>query len=840
MEYDSNAEDELFKIPKTIRLLPMVELNSFPRLVSSVGIEEPRTISYLTENEQDQILGLFALKTFNVDPMKMTKEDFYPIGVAVRVMTVEETEADPDSLKVTVLGLGRISLEEIDSQGLMVSVTPVEEPLEPDESLKPLILEAKRLFAEAVMLIPGPQVNVFKINRALEGQPAVLADLIMASLPVKPHLKAEYLMIESLKARFGKLLEYLTLEVASRKAGRAISARIENSMASRHKEMHLREQLKAIKEELGESEDGSDLADVIKRLDAAKLPESAKTEADRSVQRLKLTPPQSAEYSQIRNYLEWLIELPWHSKSDSQIDLALAREILDREHRGLEKVKKRVLEFLAVHKLTDNLKAPILCLTGPPGVGKTSLGRSIAEAMGREFHRLSLGGLRDEAEIKGHRRTYVGANPGKIMSGLRKIGVNNPVFLLDEIDKMGQSHAGDPASALLEVLDPEQNDTFTDHYLDLPFDLSNVMFILTANVVENIPAPLRDRLEIIELTGYAVEEKINIAQRHLWPKELIRHGLTTDDALIGSGEIQHLIVGYTWEAGCRDLSRKLGALARSRAMAKAEGLVKPLAISLTEINSVLGPPTKRPEDKREKNAQIGVVTGLAWTAAGGDIMFIEAVAMPGKGQLSLTGQLGDVMKESAQAALCHVRSRARDWFLADGWFKENDVHIHLPHGAIPKDGPSAGVSLATAIVSLISGQKVRPDVAMTGEITLRGLVLPIGGVKEKLLAAKRAGITTVLIPEGNLAEVEQLSGSVTAGLEIVPVSTMDEVLERALTVPEGFFESEAYMPTLEADKTTAAWTAALKYRSLKQLNTKIIPTGDSAHLTMEPSALNVA
>ncbi|MDR2386359.1 MAG: AAA family ATPase, partial [Deltaproteobacteria bacterium] len=464
LRYDSNAEDELFKIPKTIRLLPMVELNSFPRLVSSVGIEEPRTITYLTDHEEDQILGLFALKKYDVDPMKMTKEDFYPIGVAVRVMSVEEPESDPEALKVTVLGLGRISLEEIDSEGLSVSVTPIEEALEPDESLKPLILEAKRLFAEAVMLIPGPQVNVFKINRALEGQPSILADLIMASLPVKASLKAEYLQIDSLKNRYGKLLECLTLEVASRKAGRAISARIENSMASRHKEMHLREQLKAIKEELGESEENGDLADLIKRLEAAGLPETAKVEADRNVQRLRLTPPQSAEYSQIRNYLEWLIELPWQAQTKSQIDLTLAREILDRDHRGLEKVKKRVLEFLAVHKLTDNLKAPILCLTGPPGVGKTSLGRAIAEATGREFHRLSLGGLRDEAEIKGHRRTYVGANPGKIISGLRKIGVNNPVFLLDEIDKMGQSQAGDPASALLEVLDPEQNDTFTDNY----------------------------------------------------------------------------------------------------------------------------------------------------------------------------------------------------------------------------------------------------------------------------------------------------------------------------------------------------------------------------------------
>ncbi|MDR0620454.1 MAG: endopeptidase La [Deltaproteobacteria bacterium] len=840
LRIDSEAEAELLSFPDTVRLLPMWNHNCYPMLVTNISIEEPRAIEYVCGDEEVPVLGLFPLKNREADVYNLKKEDFYPIGVVAKVIRVEERESETDPLKVAALGVKRVRMDDLYPEGPMVKISPIDEGEAFDESLMPLLAEAKRLFAETLMLTPGATpVNLYKLNLAMERQPSVVADLFMCSLPLNATVKAEYLAIENLKMRFHRLLEILTMEVANRKAGRAISARIENSMATRQKEMHLREQLKAIKEELGEGDDNDDLADLKKLLAEAELPEAARSEADRDLRRLKQTPASSAEYSHLRTYLECLADLPWNKSSQGETDLGKAREILDRDHLGLEKVKKRILEFLAVHKLTGNLKAPILCLTGPPGVGKTSLGRSLAEAMGREFYRISLGGLRDEAEIRGHRRTYVGANPGKIITGLRKVGVNNPVFLLDEIDKMGQSHQGDPASALLEALDPEQNDTFTDNYLDLPFDLSNVTFVLTANVVENIPGPLRDRLEIIEVTGYSVDEKIDIAKRHLWAKELGRAGLKAEEATIGAREIQDLIVGYTWEAGCRDLSRKLGALARDRAMAKAEGLERPLEVSASEIGDILGPPTRRPEDKREKEPRIGVVTGLAWTAGGGDIMFVEAVAMPGKGNLSLTGQLGDVMKESAQAALCHVRSRARDWFLRDGWFKENDVHIHLPHGAIPKDGPSAGVSLATAIVSLISGQKVRPDVAMTGEITLRGLVLPIGGVKEKLLAAKRAGLTTVLIPEGNLTEVQQLSPSVTQGLNVVAVATMDDVLERALMVPEGALECEAINALPIDDLGFAAWTAALKFREAN-LATKILPMDDTGRLNTCASQLSVA
>ncbi|MDR1110057.1 MAG: endopeptidase La [Deltaproteobacteria bacterium] len=813
--YHPGSEADLCDVPDTIRLLPMAEFNSFPQLVSSISIEDPGTISFLSGADVNGYLGLFALRHFDVDPLDLRKEDFYPVGVAARVLSVAEGQAGQDSVKAAVQGICRLSLSEVIPAGPLARARRLDEPHVADDSLRPLMLEAKRLFAEAIKLIPGLPVNLFKINHILDGQPAVLADLIMASMPLKTSLKAEFLAVGSLKDRYHLLLEHLTLDVATRKAGRAISSRIESSLASRYKEQQLREQLKAIKAELGDADDSDDLSEISGRLDRSDLPEAVRASAARELQRLRLTPAQSAEYPTIRNFLEWLLGLPWNKSSEGAASLPEAKAILDRDHQGLDAAKKRILEFLAVHKLTNGLAAPILCLVGPPGVGKTSLGRSMAEAMGRKFQRLSLGGMKDEAEIRGHRRTYVGAAPGRIISGLRKAGVNNPVFLLDEIDKVGQSHAGDPAAALLEVLDPEQNDSFTDSFLELPFDLSRVLFVLTANVAENIPAPLRDRLEIIEIPGYTVEEKVGIASRHLWPRELGRHGLAPDEVAIGPEVLARLIGNYTWEAGCRELGRRLGALARGRAMAKAEGTDRPPLVSAEELRTVLGPPCRRNGDNREKEPQTGVVTGLAWTAAGGDIMFVEAVSMPGKGQLSLTGQLGEVMRESAQAAICYVRSRAKDWFLYDGWFQENDVHIHLPHGAIHKDGPSAGVSMATAVVSLVTGQKVRPEVAMTGEITLRGLVLPVGGLKEKLLAARRAGLSRVLVPEGNMADLQELGDSLTEGLEVTPVATLDDVLEMALLPPDGLFESEAYSPAGALAGTSNAWTAALQFRASK-------------------------
>lgn len=791
-------ESEIGELPELMSLVPMAELNSFPNLVSSICVDESVSRQAIQKSIiGDQCLALFALKSFDIDTGSLMKEDFHPIGVAVRILEMTQNPSG-SGLKVTVHGLCRVSLEDVINDPARISpmarISRWPEYTPKDYNIDHLILEAKRLFAEVIKLIPGLPVNLFKLNQLLEDKPGTLADLIMASLPLKPNLKAEFLMIDDLEERYLALLKHLMLELSNRKLGQAISERIEQSLDRRHKEMQLREQIKAIKAELGESEEDDDpLAELKDKLATIQLSDGARTAADREFQRLKTTSPQSAEYSSILNFLDWICALPWASSTEEATDLAKAKEILDRDHHGLEPVKKRLLEFLAVQKLTGCRQAPILCLTGPPGVGKTSLGRSVAEALGRKFVRLSLGGMRDEAEIRGHRRTYVGARPGRFIAGLKKAGVNNPVFLLDEIDKLTANHAGDPSAALLEVLDPEQNDTFTDSFLEVPFDLSKVLFIVTANVLDNIPAPLRDRLEVIEVNGYSFEEKMGIARGHLWPKELAKHGLDKEDVELSDDALEAVVASYTWESGCRELGRQLGALARNRAVAKVESLEVSRTISTDDITAILGPPKRRVE-RREKNPQTGVVTGLAWTAGGGDIMFIEAVAMPGQGGLSLTGQLGEVMRESAQAAVSYVRSRLGDWFLSEGWFKEKDLHIHLPQGAIPKDGPSAGVGLATAVVSLVSGLRVKADVAMTGEISLRGLVLPVGGLKEKLLAAKRAGMSTVLVPARNRPEISQLPSSITDGLEIIEVDTLDQVLEKALLTPERIFGGEVFKP----------------------------------------------
>ncbi|MDR2338879.1 MAG: endopeptidase La [Deltaproteobacteria bacterium] len=775
------------RLPDFINLLPMACLNSFPHLNSTISVDE--SVSRLVVERSynsNRLMALFALKSLDVDTDNLSADNFYKVGVAVRITDVSPTENG--FLKVYVKGISRIALNEIVSGDIPVALINQlpEKDCQNDQELLPLIFEAKRLYTEIISMVPGVPVDSFKINHLLDDKPTVLCDLLMAALPLKSPEKAEYLLIDDLKERYLKLIEYLTIERSNRIAGRAISKRIEDGMERRQKEMHLREQLKAIKAELGESEDQGAHGNqaLFERLASMNLPKDARDAADREMERLKGTSPMTAEHGVMRHYLEWIADLPWNESSEDSGDIAKSREILDRDHYGLDKVKKRILEFLAVHKLTaDTARTPILCLTGPPGVGKTSLGRSVAESLGRKFVRLSLGGLKDEAEIRGHRRTYVGARPGRILAGLKKAGVNNPVFLLDELDKMGHGAQGDPAAALLEALDPEQNESFTDHFLELPFDLSNVLFILTANVLEHIPGPLKDRLEVVELGGYTVDEKVEIARRHLWPRELKRHGLAESELTIAPETIEGLVTSYTWEAGCRELTRYLSALIRSRAVAKAEGLPFDSAISQGEFPSVLGPPRHRME-KRADSAQLGVVTGLAWTPGGGDIMFVEAVSMPGSGKLSLTGNLGDVMKESAQAAISYVRSQTDVWSLDPGWFTNRDIHVHLPQGAIAKDGPSAGVALATAIVSLVSNQKVRPDVAMTGEISFRGLVLPVGGLKEKLLAAKMAKIGTVIIPEMNLEEVMGMGDEVLSGIKVMPVRTLDQVLSLALIPKE--------------------------------------------------------
>ncbi|MDR1609205.1 MAG: endopeptidase La [Deltaproteobacteria bacterium] len=773
-------DQNYLELPRVMKILPMAELNSFPNLTSSICVDEDISRSTVIQSfHEDGFIALFALKNFDIDTQNPKTEDFYPVGVAVKVMEVKN-EREDQYMKVSVRGLKRVILGECLPGSIPHAVIHAHpQEVWDDIAIAPMVMEAKRLFAALLNLIPGLPTDLLKINRLFEKEPAVLADLIMASLPLRPEAKTEFLHIQNVESRFIKLLEHLSQELTFRETGRAITQRVEESLGRQHQEKRLREQIRAIQMELGESDEHDEIATLEEKIQSLNLPPEVLTSASRELKRLRLTPPQSAERGVIRQFLDWVTDLPWNKASSRDNSLGEARAILERDHYGLDKVKKRILEYLAVRQLTPNHRGPILCLTGPPGVGKTSLAKSIAEALGREFVHLSLGGVRDEAEIRGHRRTYVGARPGRIISGVHKAGVNNPVFLLDEIDKMTNGAQGDPAAALLEALDFEQNDSFTDHYLEMPFDLSKVLFILTANVLDNIPRALRDRLEVVEISSYSALEKVAIARRHLWPREVIRHGLANEPLTISDETLGEIIENYTYESGCRGLNRHLRTLIRSRAVDKAEGRPLSHVIQAPELATILGPP-RLAKETRQAHPQVGVATGLAWTAAGGDLMFVECVAMPGHGRLELTGQLGEVMRESAKAAISYARSKARYWGLDEEWFKHHDIHIHLPQGAIPKDGPSAGVSLVAALVSLISGSPIRSDTGLTGEISLRGLVLPVGGLKEKLLAAKRAGLATVLVPAKNTPDLAELPKHLTEGLEIRPVTSVDEVLSYAL------------------------------------------------------------
>jgi ATP-dependent Lon protease len=616
-------------------------------------------------------------------------------------------------------------------------------------------------------------------------EPGQLADLITSNLELEVGEKQDVLETFDLKARTRKVLQFLSRQLEVLKVREKINTQVQEEMGRNQREYVLRQQLKAIKEELGELDDGGgDLDEFAEKITKAKMPEEAEKVSRKQLDRLKGMQPSSAEYTVTRTYLEWLVELPWSVSTEDHIELPEVRRCLDEDHYDLDKVKKRIVEYMAVRKLKNDKKGPILCLAGPPGVGKTSLGRSVARAIGRKFGRISLGGVRDEAEIRGHRRTYVGSLPGRIIQGIKKAGTNNPVFVLDEIDKLGHDFRGDPASALLEVLDPEQNSTFSDHYLEVTFDLSKVLFIATANQLDPIPWALRDRLEIIELAGYTRQDKKNIARKFLVPKQLDDHGLTPEKVEITDDAIFEVVDSYTREAGVRNLEREIGSVMRAVAVKVAEGQAKEHeVITGATVEEVLGP-KKFVSEVAERVGEPGVATGLAWTAVGGDILFIEATKMPGKGKLTLTGQLGDVMKESVTAALSFVRTRAAQLGLDPGNFLENtDLHVHVPAGAVPKDGPSAGVTMYTALVSLLTGVAVRPDVAMTGEITLRGNVLQIGGVKEKLLAAHRAGIKRVIIPDRNVKDLVDVPEEVKGEMEILSDKRMDEVLALALKDP---------------------------------------------------------
>ncbi|MFO7564813.1 MAG: endopeptidase La, partial [Enhygromyxa sp.] len=709
-------------------------------------------------------------------------EDLHEVGCAVRILKVIKLARD--NYSVILQGVMRIKIEEIvtDDPFLQARVTALPE-------VEPSVLEAEALVAniketakKLISLVPElPREAAALLDSVSE--PGQVADLVASNLDIEPNEKQEVLEAFDIATRLRKVLTLLTRQLEILEIRERINTQVQEEMGHSQREYVLRQQLKAIKGELGEiDEENADADEFEQKIAEAKMPEEAEKAAFKQLNRLKQMQPSSAEYTVTRTYLEWLVDLPWSISTEDQLEIATVREVLNEDHYDLEKVKKRILEYMAVLKLNASKKGPILCLVGPPGVGKTSLGKSVARAIGRSFVRISLGGVRDEAEIRGHRRTYVGSLPGRIVQALKRAGTNNPVIVLDEIDKLGHDFRGDPASALLEVLDPEQNHTFSDHYLEVAFDLSRVMFIATANTIDPIPPALKDRLEILELPGYTRQEKLAIARRFLIPKQIAEHGLAREDLQLRFADtaIMEMVDSYTREAGVRNLQREISSVVRGVAVKFVEGeLEGEVGIEAKDIPDYLGPQRFLPE-MAERTSSPGVATGLAWTPTGGEIMFIEATAMPGKGGLMLTGQLGDVMKESAQAAMSYVKSHIDELGIPIDALESRDVHVHVPAGAIPKDGPSAGVSLFAALVSLLTRRCVRADVAMTGEITLRGLVLPVGGIKEKLLAAHRAGIRRILLPERNEKDVVDVPEEIRSEIEIVYAKSVDDVLAAAL------------------------------------------------------------
>jgi len=784
---------------KVLPLLPLREIVVFPNTAVPLFIGRAKSIMAI-ENayEMDKLLFLSAQKDAKIDVP--TEKDIYKIGTICRIIQLLKL---PDgTLKILVEGLnrGRIVRFLPNPNYYLVEVEPRTEVIETNVETIAILKLCKEAFEEYAHYNKKLGHDIVNNLLSLE-DPSEFSDRLSAILGLKLEQKQRLLETISVRKRLEILLNFLRGEIEIIKTEARIRERVKRQMEKTQRDYYLHEQMKAIQKELGEREDGrGDLAELEKRIKKKKLPKQVANIVRKEFKKLSLMSPMSAEATVVRNYIDWLLSLPWYEKTKDNIDLDKVEELLNKNHYGLEKPKQRIIEHLAVQKLTKKIKGPILCFVGPPGVGKTSLAKSIAEAIGRKFVRISLGGVRDEAEIRGHRRTYVGALPGKIIQGMRKAGTINPVFCLDEVDKIGTDFRGDPAAALLEVLDPEQNHSFQDHYLEVEYDLSKVLFITTANTLYTIPAPLLDRMEIIELPGYTEEEKLEIAKNYLLPRQLSAHGLTKEQVPIDDNIILEIIRKYTREAGVRNLERELATICRkvAKEVAKNPEAFKPFKITILKLEEFLGVPKYRYEVAEEK-PQVGIATGLAWTETGGSLLQIEAVIMPGKGNLQITGKLGDVMQESVQAAMSYVRSIALQLGLPLEFYKKIDIHVHVPEGAIPKDGPSAGITIATAIVSALLKIPVKNTVAMTGEITLRGRVLPIGGLKEKLLAAIRGGIKTVLIPQENEKDLKEIDDKIKNKLEIIPVESMDEVLKRALVLedPESLFREA---PTLDVWK----------------------------------------
>jgi ATP-dependent Lon protease len=768
----------------SLSVLPLRNLVVFPGVVLPVDVGRPRSLK-LVEDVLEKGGGRIAIAT-QKDPHidDPSFEDLHGVGAVAEILKV--VKLAENRVTVVLRGVQRMRLGKVVQRDpYVIAEVELLEERNPDpanltavaetEGLALAVREAAKQVVAMSPEIPDEAAQVL----AQIHEPGRLADVAVANLELGTDERLALLGELDVKARLAKVLGFLQHRVEVFRVKEKIDTQVREEFSKHQREAVLRQKMKAIQEELGEGEEGEDVSELEQKIKDAGMPADVEKVAHKQLDRLKSMQAASAEYTVTRTYLDWLVELPWSKRTEDHLDIVHARDVLDADHYDLEKVKKRILEYLAVRKLNPRKKGPILCLSGPPGVGKTSLGKSIARALGREFIRISLGGIRDEAEIRGHRRTYIGALPGRIIQGMKRAGTRNPVFMLDEIDKLGADFRGDPASALLEVLDPEQNNSFSDHYLEVSFDLSEVLFIGTANYLDPIPGALRDRLEILELPGYTREEKLFIAERYLLKRQLGEHGLTEAHLTITRSALIEVIEHYTREAGVRNLERELANICRAVAVKVAAGETFKTEISADDVADILGPPRFFSEVAL-RTEEPGVATGLAWTPTGGDILFIEATRMPGKGSLLLTGQLGEVMKESAQAALSYVRARAETLGISSGFFEKTDVHLHVPAGGIPKDGPSAGVAMLSAIASLFTRRRVRSDTAMTGEITLRGSVLPVGGIKEKVLAAHRAGIRRIVLPERNNKDLVDVPEETRRELEIIPVKRVDEALEAAL------------------------------------------------------------
>jgi len=784
MAEQAERDMQNMEVPEQLPLLPVRDIVVFPYMVLPLFVGREMSIKAIEAAlAGNRMIFLATQKALDVE--NPTAEDIHSVGTVGIIMRM--LKLPDERIKILVQGISKARIQEYIQTDPYYSVRIAKateaksagSTLETEAVMRTVKEQLERIIGLGKVLMPDVMVVIENLE-----DPGRLADMVVSNLGVKVEVAQAVLEIEEPVPRLKRVSEILAKEVDVLSMQQKIQAQAKGEMDKTQREYFLREQLKAIQKELGElDERGEEVADFRKRIKEAKMPDKVLKECEKQLKRLEKMHPDTAESATVRTYLEWMVDLPWNKKSKDNLDIKTAAKVLDEDHYDLEKVKERILEYLAVRKLKDKMKGPILCFVGPPGVGKTSLGKSIARALGREFVRISLGGVRDEAEIRGHRRTYVGALPGRIIQGLKQAGTNNPVFMMDEVDKVGQDFRGDPSAALLEVLDPEQNHAFSDHYLGVPFDLTDVMFITTANLIDPILSALRDRMEIIEIPGYTEEEKLGIAQRYLIPRQLKEHGITEQHIRIKEPALRTMISHYTREAGVRNLEREIANVMRKVAKKVAEGKTKCYTITPANVHKFLGVPKFLPEAEQDKD-EVGVATGLAWTESGGDVLYIEATMMKGKGQLTLTGHLGDVMKESAQAALSYVRSRERTLGINADIFSKVDIHIHVPAGAIPKDGPSAGITMATAIASILCRIPVRRDVAMTGEVTLRGRVLPIGGLKEKILAAKRAKIAAVILPKRNEKDIEEIPKHLLRGITLLFAETMDDVIKASLRHPK--------------------------------------------------------